>query len=125
MFFVFSSRRRHTRCALVTGVQTCALPISADYGDATTRNRFFRQARSDRKPIRFPKPSHSRDGKPDLFGEGDMRWRSAREVIEWDKPGKSLWGRRKGLASKTLDRTLAGARKFNWPTAYEIGRAHV
>src|SRR3546814_14567165 len=28
MFFFFSSRRRHTRCALVTGVQTCALPIS-------------------------------------------------------------------------------------------------
>src|SRR3546814_3456617 len=27
MFFFFSSRRRHTRCALVTGVQTCALPI--------------------------------------------------------------------------------------------------
>src|SRR3546814_6719219 len=27
--FCFSSRRRHTRCALVTGVQTCALPISA------------------------------------------------------------------------------------------------
>src|SRR3546814_10523344 len=35
MFF-FSSIRRHTRCALVTGVQTCALPISqsepADFG---------------------------------------------------------------------------------------------
>src|SRR3546814_7193280 len=28
--FFFSSRRRHTRCALVTGVQTCALPISRD-----------------------------------------------------------------------------------------------
>src|SRR3546814_10821048 len=28
--FVFSSRRRDTRCALVTGVQTCALPISLD-----------------------------------------------------------------------------------------------
>src|SRR3546814_16365598 len=28
MFFFFSSRRRHTSCALVTGVQTCALPIS-------------------------------------------------------------------------------------------------
>src|SRR3546814_5443104 len=27
-WFFFSSRRRHTRCALVTGVQTCALPIS-------------------------------------------------------------------------------------------------
>src|SRR3546814_6490051 len=31
VLFVFfcSSRRRHTRCALVTGVQTCALPICA------------------------------------------------------------------------------------------------
>src|SRR3546814_1093265 len=29
-FCFFSSRRRHTRCALVTGVQTCALPISHD-----------------------------------------------------------------------------------------------
>src|SRR3546814_5497377 len=28
MSFFFSSRRRHTRCALVTGVQTCALPIT-------------------------------------------------------------------------------------------------
>src|SRR3546814_1658227 len=28
--FFFSSRRRHTRCALVTGVQTCALPICAN-----------------------------------------------------------------------------------------------
>src|SRR3546814_7328662 len=28
LWFFFSSRRRHTRCALVTGVQTCALPIS-------------------------------------------------------------------------------------------------
>src|SRR3546814_2282537 len=26
--FLFASRRRHTRCALVTGVQTCALPSS-------------------------------------------------------------------------------------------------
>src|SRR3546814_7639520 len=29
-FSVFSSRRRHTGCALVTGVQTCALPILVD-----------------------------------------------------------------------------------------------
>src|SRR3546814_14474046 len=30
LLFFFSSRRRHTMCALVTGVQTCALPISLD-----------------------------------------------------------------------------------------------
>src|SRR3546814_9207853 len=29
--FFFSSRRRHTRCSLVTGVQTCALPISLEH----------------------------------------------------------------------------------------------
>src|SRR3546814_3371633 len=32
--FFFSSRRRHTRCALVTGVQTCALPIFAPSSDS-------------------------------------------------------------------------------------------
>src|SRR3546814_12022277 len=32
MMFFFSSRRRHTRCALVTGVQTCALPICFPMG---------------------------------------------------------------------------------------------
>src|SRR3546814_8252519 len=34
LFFSFSSRRRHTRCALVTGVQTCALPISRTIEDS-------------------------------------------------------------------------------------------
>src|SRR3546814_634286 len=34
--FFFSSRRRHTRCALVTGVQTCALPICGNVTAATT-----------------------------------------------------------------------------------------
>src|SRR3546814_4728747 len=33
VFFCFSSRRRHTRCALVTGVQTCALPICRTVGN--------------------------------------------------------------------------------------------
>src|SRR3546814_2750887 len=32
-WFFFSSRRRHTRCALVTGVQTCALPIYREQFD--------------------------------------------------------------------------------------------
>src|SRR3546814_7083018 len=34
VYFFFSSRRRHTRCALVTGVQTCALPIYVVMGGA-------------------------------------------------------------------------------------------
>src|SRR3546814_7827967 len=40
--FFFSSRRRHTRCALVTGVQTGALPICSSYGSGTGRRRLRR-----------------------------------------------------------------------------------
>src|SRR3546814_18798591 len=50
--FVFSSSRRHTRCALVTGVQTCALPIftgalasGADFTDADLRGTVLARAR--------------------------------------------------------------------------------
>src|SRR3546814_13881630 len=47
-YFFFSSRRRHTRCALVTGVQTCALPISD----------FYITARSSKFPLDH---AHSRE----------------------------------------------------------------
>src|SRR3546814_10121292 len=50
VFFLFSSRRRHTMCALVTGVQTCALPISVR-GDAAAlvlSRHVFRAAGVDR-----------------------------------------------------------------------------
>src|SRR3546814_5954513 len=40
IIFFFSSRRRHTRCALVTGVQTCALPISHSNRTAGTALRW-------------------------------------------------------------------------------------
>src|SRR3546814_6839027 len=43
VIFFFSSRRRHTRCALVTGVQTCALPI---YGFQTIMSNVIQNATS-------------------------------------------------------------------------------
>src|SRR3546814_8196072 len=49
-FFFFSSRRRHTRCALVTGVQTCALPISR-------RRQRRRHVRGDRPAGRQARPA--------------------------------------------------------------------
>src|SRR3546814_3017561 len=49
VFFFFSSRKRHTRCALVTGVQTCALPISVieTWGSAPRRARSHLVTRDD------------------------------------------------------------------------------
>src|SRR3546814_3896999 len=48
--FFFSSRRRHTRCALVTGVQTCALPISlsAVFSGVADLKKAFEAARMRR-----------------------------------------------------------------------------
>src|SRR3546814_2851385 len=45
VFFFFSSRRRHTRCALVTGVQTCALPIWSIFAQR------FRLTAAERKTL--------------------------------------------------------------------------
>src|SRR3546814_7149433 len=44
--FFFSSRRRHTRCALVTGVQTCALPISGEVSVSLAKLSFEQDIRS-------------------------------------------------------------------------------
>src|SRR3546814_14311441 len=50
MFF-FSSRRRHTRCALVTGVQTCALPISGRIIPLSGSTRQFIEAQCKGKAV--------------------------------------------------------------------------
>src|SRR3546814_6167066 len=52
----FSSRRLHTSCALVTGVQTCALPISS----VARRGRFS----PDREPCGLPLPLHAGGSAP-------------------------------------------------------------
>src|SRR3546814_8457694 len=64
--FFFSSRRRHTRCALVTGVQTCALPIScanphpADFPLALCA-AFPAQSAHDAAPIRTCRKGRSEE----------------------------------------------------------------
>src|SRR3546814_18739406 len=49
--FFFSSRRRHTRCALVTGVQTCALPICAL--TAYVLRHYYGEEAGDDAPVRL------------------------------------------------------------------------
>src|SRR3546814_3098440 len=79
LLFFFSSRRRHTRCALVTGVQTCALPISdralAQVGIlvkiVTPKSHAFGMvnALTMPEPSSPPSPSDIRLMQIDLFGE--------------------------------------------------------
>ncbi|WP_420411629.1 DNA cytosine methyltransferase [Roseibium sp.] len=94
---------------------------AADYGDATTRQRFILMGRSDGKKVHWPMPTHRRpkDLKDDMFAT-EKPWRPARDIIDWSIKGKSIFGRRKDLAPKTMARIYAGAVKFNWPEPYLV-----
>lgn len=88
---------------------------AADYGDATTRRRFFLMARSDGKPIVWPEPTHAKEPTGKL-----KKWRPARDIIDWDQPGASIFTRKRPLAPKTIARIMAGAKKFGWPEAFLV-----
>lgn len=95
---------------------------AADFGDATTRQRFILMARSDLRPVSWPVPTHRRreaSAELTLF-PGVKHWRPAREIIDWSIKGKSIFGRRKPLAPKTLARIYAGAVKFQWPQPFLV-----
>ncbi|OOO25629.1 DNA cytosine methyltransferase [Agrobacterium sp. YIC 4121] len=94
---------------------------AADYGDATTRQRFILMGRSDGRKIHWPTPTHQkRDNvNADLFGD-KKSWRPAREIIDWEIKGRSILNRKKPLAAKTLARIYAGSVKFGWPEPYLV-----
>ncbi len=89
----------------------------ADYGDPTTRRRFFLIGRSDRGPLEWPEPTHARAGAVDLLGMRE-KWRGAREVSDWTMTGASIFTRPKPLKPNTIRRILAGAVKYRWPQPY-------
>src|SRR3546814_10757188 len=73
--FFFSSRRRHTRCALVTGGQTCALPISL--GSRSSR-LWATRARCPRRS--GSAPSTKRTSCSTQIGRGSCRERVCQSV---------------------------------------------
>src|SRR3546814_9308628 len=130
LFFFFSSRRRHTRCALVTGVQTCALPISlsledadaADFAAALRRGRSAfdpPSANAARPPaqthgitVAIPPPAKA-IGLPQVAGPGDAT--RPLVVIDAGHGGHDPGALNKELGTREKDTTLA----------IKIGRAHV
>ena len=94
---------------------------AADYGDATTRQRFILMARNDRRRVSWPTPTHARRPEGGLALFPTMKpWRPAREIIDWEIRGRSIFGRKKDLAPKTLARIYAGAVKYRWPEPYLV-----
>lgn len=94
---------------------------AADYGDATTRQRFILMARSDGRRLSWPVATHKKRDTitEDLFA-GGKPWRPARDIIDWSTKGRSIFNRPRPLAPKTLARILAGAIKFRWPAPFIV-----
>lgn len=93
--------------------------IAADYGAPTSRKRFYMVARCDRKPIVWPKPTHSKTG-----ADGLPKWRCASEIIDWSLPCPSVFASKaqimdkyglkavRPLAKNTMRRIIRGVDKF-------------
>lgn len=84
---------------------------AADYGAYTSRRRFFGQFAKKGLPITFPVATHSKKGDSGLFGEM-KKWKPVREVLDFSDEGESIFGRKKPLVEKTLERIYAGLIKF-------------
>src|SRR3546814_8504580 len=81
--FFFSSRRRHTRCALVTGVQTCALTICQDSHIMNTPNYDEADGKFDKGDIVT--------NRLDLLSEFDLSY-----LNEWGELGRASCRERVG-----------------------------
>src|SRR3546814_16145357 len=117
--FFFASRRRHTSCALVTGVQTCALPI---YAEA------FLSGWTDGHPSRFLMVRRTASAPRLIGGIGiDRRENGEVELGYW--VARSYWGR--GYATEAgrhmldLARTLGIPRRTQAPSAANPASAAV
>src|SRR3546814_18209405 len=120
-FFCFASRRRHTRCALVTGVQTCALPFCG-----TVEGEVVRFADLDALKAA---PDGSLAGKIAFV---DYQMKRRRDGGDYRNAGGVRWGGpsaaiRKGAKAFTI--RSAGNDKSRAPptctTAFEDGLEHI
>lgn len=94
----------------------------ADYGDPTTRERFFLIAKRGKgKKIVWPERTHASRkelalaaAQPSLFEETKLLpWVPAKDIIDWDLEGNSIFGRKKALSRNTMRRIFAGMRKYS------------
>lgn len=85
---------------------------AADFGAYTSRKRFFGIFAKKGLPIVFPVPTHSKRGSSVSLFPDLQRWKPVKEVLDLSKEGESIFGRKKPLAEKTLERIYAGLIKY-------------
>lgn len=85
---------------------------AADYGAYTSRKRFFGQFAKKHLPIAFPEATHSKNGDNNSLFGSYQKWKPVKEVLDFTDEGESIFGRKKPLVEKTLERIYAGLIKF-------------
>lgn len=84
---------------------------SADFGEYTSRKRFFAQFAKYGLPIIWPEQTHSKELKNDRFSNQE-RWKPVKECLDFADEGESIFNRKKDLSEKTLERIYSGLIKF-------------
>jgi DNA (cytosine-5)-methyltransferase 1 len=84
---------------------------AADYGAYTSRRRYFAQFAKGSLPIVWPEATHSKNPDAGMFG-GLKKWKAVKEVLDFSDEGRSIFGRKKPLSEKTLQRIYAGLVKY-------------
>lgn len=84
---------------------------SADYGAYTSRNRLFGCFAKVELPIVWPEPTHSKKASAGMFGI-TKKWKSVKEVLNFEDEGESIFSRKKPLSDRTLERVYAGLVKY-------------
>jgi DNA (cytosine-5)-methyltransferase 1 len=86
---------------------------AADFGAPTTRRRLFIHAVRGRRKVVWPNPSHAEHAakQADLL-QSFRPWTPASAIINWNKPGLSIYQRKRPLCDKTMRRIMIGLQKF-------------
>lgn len=85
---------------------------AADFGAYTSRRRYFGQFAKTGLPIAFPHQTYAKNGDDGGMFHQYKRWRAVRDVLDLNEEGTSIFGKRKPLCERTLERIYAGLIKF-------------
>lgn len=99
----------------------CRELVAADYGAPTTRKRWYAVFRRDGRDIVWPRQTHSR------CGDGGLEpWEPIYKYLDLSDMGRSIFGRKKPLAEKTMGRIARGLEKFvfNCPEPFIVQVNH-